>query len=341
MTTMTGGYAAEIAESARDLLGREAPRDDTLRRLRSEPFSARIWRAAAEAGWFRLLTAESAGGLEAGPEEVAALFREIGRRLPSGPFAEAIVVGGLLRSSADLGPDSDVITFAELRGSAGPRTATGSVGSAEHADHAALLLLGAEVNGEPAVIAADPRGEHVAVERLASFDLAGGPCRVDLQEAPFDVLAAGEAGKDLLERAAALLAVAGAATLEGIARELLEMSVQYAKDRVQFERPIGSFQAVQHRLAEMAVTTAGVESAVEAVVAAAESGAAGEAAALCALAAEMTREVAQSALQVHGGIGFTDEHRLHAYLKRALRLQAIFAAGDPLARLGARLLASG
>jgi alkylation response protein AidB-like acyl-CoA dehydrogenase len=338
MTTMAGGYAAEIAESARDLLDREAPRDDTLRRLRSEAYSARIWAAAAEAGWFRLLTAESEGGLEAGAGELAALFREVGRHLAAGPFAEAIVAGGLLRSSAELGPDTNVITFGGLRGTAGPRTATGSAGAVEHADDAHLLLLAADVEGGRAVIAVDPRDERVGVERLAAVDLAGRPCRVELRQASFEVVAAGEAAARLLERADALLAVAGAATLAGIARELVEMTVQYAKDRVQFERPIGSFQAVQHRLAEMAVTTAGIESAVEAAIVATEARAPWEAAALWALAAEMTRDVAQSALQVHGGIGFTDEHRLHAYLKRTLRLQAAAAEGDALARQGARLL---
>jgi alkylation response protein AidB-like acyl-CoA dehydrogenase len=338
MSTVTGSYAAEVAESARDLLGREAPRDETLRRLRSEPMSDGVWRAAAEAGWFRLLSAESAGGLEAGPEELAALFREIGRYLPSGPFAEAIVVGGLLRASADLGPDADVVTFGELRGPAAARTVSGMLPAVEHADQAARLLLATHVDGSPAVIAVDPRGDEVEVRRLAAFDLAGAPCRVELRQARFEVVAAGEA---LLERVPALLAVARTATLAGIARELLEMSVRYAKDRVQFERPIGSFQAVQQRIAETAVTAAAIDSTLEAVIAATERQASDEALALSAFAAEMARDVAYSALQVHGGIGFTDEHPLHAYLKRALRLQAIIEERDPLARLGARLLIAG
>jgi alkylation response protein AidB-like acyl-CoA dehydrogenase len=336
MTALSGEYTAEIALSARDILDRAAPRDATLARLRSEPLSSTAWAAAAEAGWFRLLTAEPAGGLEAGPEELAALFRGIGRHLACGPFTEAIVDAGLLRSVADLGPDGSVVTFGELAGSAG-RTATGTA-LVEHADQADRLLLASEVDGAPAVIAVDPRTERVSVERLPAFDLASRPCRVELREAAYEVLASGEAARGLLERATTLRSVARAAMLSGIARELLEMSVQYAKDRVQFGRPIGSFQAVQQRLATMAVAAGGVESTVEAVIAAAGRDAPGEAAALCALAADMTREIALSALQVHGGIGFTDAHPLHAYLKRVLRLQAVVAATDPLARQGARLL---
>ena len=337
---MTSDYAADVAESARAVFEREIPRDETLQRLRSEGLSRGVWKAAAEAGWFRLLTAEAAGGLDAGPMELAALFREIGRYLPSGPFAEAIVVAGLLRSSADLGSDESVITLAVLNGSIGSNGLTGTVCCVEHAEAADLVLLRVDSAADSALVAVDARSPRIRTQPLASFDLVGRPCRLVLENAPFEVVARGERLRLLLERAGALIEVARVATLEGIGRELLEMSVHYAKDRIQFDRPIGSFQAVQHRLAEMAVTVAGVESAVQALISAAESGAAGESSALCALAAEMTREVAYNTLQVHGGIGFTDEHRLHAYLKRALRLQAIAGGSDPLAELGARLLES-
>jgi alkylation response protein AidB-like acyl-CoA dehydrogenase len=341
MSTVATDFAAEVGESARAVFERETPRDETLQRLRSETLTRGVWRAAAHAGWFRLLTAEAAGGLEAGPAEVAALFREIGRYLPSGPFAEAVVIGGLLRSAADLGPDESVIAFGSLTGSAAASGVSGTVDSVEHALAADLLLLQVDGEGDAAVLAVDPRSPAVEVLPLSSFDLVGQPSRLVLKDAPFQAVARGEEARLLLKRAALLDDVARSATLEGIARELLEMSVEYAKNRVQFDRPIGSFQAVQHRLAEMAVTAAAVQSTVDAVIAAADWGAAAEASALCALAAELAREVAYSALQVHGGIGFTIEHRLHAYLKRALRLQALVDQGDPLARLGERLVRSG
>ena len=85
-TAAAPGYVEEIASSARELLARETPGDGLLERLRSEDVSRGAWNAAAEVGFFRLLTSEAGGGLGAGPAEVAALFREIGRALPAGPW---------------------------------------------------------------------------------------------------------------------------------------------------------------------------------------------------------------------------------------------------------------
>ena len=141
-------------------------------------------------------------------------------------------------------------------------------------------------------------------------------------------------------------AVAYAAELLGVAQRALDLAVAYAKDRVQFGRPIGSFQAVKHRCADMLVDVEGMRSAVYWAawtlgdVDAADderSIAASTAKAWCSDAAS---RVLASALQVHGGIGFTWEHDLHLYLKRA-HLDAV-AFGDATfhrARL-ARLLRS-
>jgi alkylation response protein AidB-like acyl-CoA dehydrogenase len=120
-------------------------------------------------------------------------------------------------------------------------------------------------------------------------------------------------------------AVAYAAELLGVAQRALELAVAYAKDRVQFGRPIGSFQAIKHRCADMLVDVEGMRSAVYWAAwtlgdADADAGdedraiAASTAKAWCGDAAS---RVLASALQVHGGIGFTWEHDLHLYLKRA------------------------
>ncbi len=328
---IAGDYTAEIAASAREVFEREIPRDATLARLRSEPFSRGAWHAAAEVGWLRLLTSGSAGGLESGPAELAALFREVGRYLPAGPFRETVVAGGLLRSQLDLGPDERVISF-------------GSADLVEFAAVSDLLLLRVDLGGEAAIVAVDPRDEGVRITPLRTFDLASCPCLVELDAARRDVLVEGARAGELLHWIDLYNAIAAIATLAGISAEVLEMSVRYAKDRVQFDRPIGSFQAVQHRLADMAISLAAIESSLSAAVALAtgpQADAAGVAA-LHAEAANLTRGLVESALQVHGGIGFTDEHPLHVYLKRALRLQALAeAAGDPLAALGSRLLAAG
>jgi alkylation response protein AidB-like acyl-CoA dehydrogenase len=336
-------YVAEIADAARSVLEREAPSDAILPRLRSQPISLRVWKAAAEVGWFRVLTDEAAGGLAGGGPEVAALFREIGRHLPAGPFVETVVAAGLIRNQADLGPDERVITFGRLATKA-PVESTASVSGradfVEHAEQSGLLLLRVELGGGPAIAAVDSTAAGVAIRPQPSFDLVGRPAQVELEGAAIEVLEQGEEAGRLLARIDAMTIVAHAGTLAGIAAEVLDMSVQYAKDRVQFDKPIGAFQAVQHRLAEMAVARAAIESSLGAAVALAGASPPDlvRLRAMHSLAAELARDVVLSALQVHGGIGFTDEHRLHVYLKRTLRLQALAELADPLAAIGADLL---
>jgi alkylation response protein AidB-like acyl-CoA dehydrogenase len=327
---IAGVHVAEIAASAREVFERETPRDAILTRLRSEPLSRGAWRAAAEVGWFRLLTSESAGGLEAGPAQLAALFREVGRYLPAGPFQETVVAGGLLRSLFDLGADDRVIGF-------------GRSDLVEFADACDLILLSIDLGGPAAVVAVDPRQDGVSVTRLRTFDLVSSPCVVEVGSAQRQLLLEGAQATELLARIEVYDAIAAMATLGGLSAEVLDRSVRYAKDRVQFDRPIGSFQAVQHRLADMAVTAAAIESSLSAAVALADGPEIDAVAvrALRAEAAKLARGLAESGLQVHGGIGFTAEHSLHVYLKRTLRLEALAeAAGDPVAALGSKLLAA-
>ncbi len=118
-----------------------------------------------------------------------------------------------------------------------------------------------------------------------------------------------------------------AAELLGGAQRLLDLSVEYAKDRVQFDKPIGSFQAVKHRLADMLVDVEGMRSAAYYAawcIAAAHPDASVAASTAKAWCSDASKRVAASALQVHGGIGFTWEHDVHLFLKRAQLDQMAF-----------------
>jgi len=122
-------------------------------------------------------------------------------------------------------------------------------------------------------------------------------------------------------------AMAYAAELLGGAQRLLDMSVAYAKDRVQFDKPIGSFQAVKHRLADMLVDVEGMRSAVYYAawcIAASHPDASVAASTAKAWCSDASKRVAASALQVHGGIGFTWEHDVHLFVKRAQLDQTAF-----------------
>src|SRR5207253_9025040 len=145
-----------------------------------------------------------------------------------------------------------------------------------------------------------------------------------------------EAATDLLDRGAA----AYAAELLGGSARVLEMAAEYAKERVQFGKPIGSFQAVKHRCADMLVDVEGMRSAVYWAawcIGAGHPDASVAASTAKAWCSDAGRRVMASGLQVHGGIGFTWEHDLHLFLKRSQLDQVAFgdaaAHRERLARL--------
>jgi alkylation response protein AidB-like acyl-CoA dehydrogenase len=144
-------------------------------------------------------------------------------------------------------------------------------------------------------------------------------------EAPAERL--GEAGWDAVRRILDRAAVALSAEMLGGAERVLELSVEYAKERVQFDRPIGSFQAVKHRAADMLLEVESLRSAVYYAAWAVERDhpdASLAASMAKAYASDAYRRVASSGIQIHGGIGFTWEHDLHLYFKRARASEAAF-----------------
>lgn len=171
-------------------------------------------------------------------------------------------------------------------------------------------------------------------------------CRVDFDAVPLAadaVLLRGREASTLLARCADLQRLMIAAELAGGAQQMVGMSVEYAKTRRQFGRAIGSFQALQHMLAEMTAKAAALSSMVLATLddAAAKPARAVELGMLAkAQACINGRELSQEALQVHGGIGFTADLALHLYMRRVFTHQGFLGESDDLLReLGARMLA--
>jgi alkylation response protein AidB-like acyl-CoA dehydrogenase len=329
MSTMATTFTDDLAAAAREVFERELPRDGTRQRLNTETFSSRLWNTAAQLGWFRVLTSEHSGGSDGGPAELAALMIESGRYLASGPWFETVAAAGRLRSHTDLGPDESVITLAGLDSSLtlAKSRLTGRTGFAEHADRSDRVIVLATEGSEPVVLVADLRSPGVAVRPIQRFDLASRPCAVDFDSVEIkSIVLRGDEAHALRTtlRSDALLATTG--RLIGVMEEVRDMTVQYAKDRFQFDRPIGSFQAVQQRLSDLAVLVAASRSACSAAVGLATEGKLTELGALKGLVSANARKVVESSLQVHGGIGFTDEHRLHLYYKHALRLQAAWGS---------------
>jgi alkylation response protein AidB-like acyl-CoA dehydrogenase len=346
MSVLATTFAAELAAAAKEVFQRELPRDQTRQRLNTETFSPRPWNTAAELGWFRILTAENSAGMGGGPAELSALMIESGRYLAAGPWFETVAAAGRLRSHMDLGPDESVITLAGLDSSltlSSKSRLTGHARFVEHADRSDRAIILATEGSEPVVLVVDLRTPGATVRPIQRFDLASRPCAVDFDSVEIASIAL--RGSDALDftaalRSDALLSATG--RLIGVMEEVLDMTVQYAKDRIQFDRPIGSFQAVQQRLSDLAVMVAASRSAGSAASQAASDGKLTELAALKGLVSANARKAVESALQVHGGIGFTDEHRLHLYYKHALRLQAAWGSeSEHSIAIGGQLLTKG
>ena len=182
---------------------------------------------------------------------------------------------------------------------------------------AELLVLAARRGDEPVLVAVEAAAPGVAVEPLATLDQTRRQATVRLDGAPATLLAT---GPEALARARDLHSVGIAIESVGAAARCLEETVAYLKERVQFGRPIGSFQALKHRCADLATeleaarstayyATWAVDGAPEELPVVAPLAEAVAGAALLHVAAE--------AIQMHGGIGFTWEHDAHMYLKRA------------------------
>jgi alkylation response protein AidB-like acyl-CoA dehydrogenase len=236
--------------------------------------------------------------------------------------ADAVIAVG--RRRAWLGGRADPLVLAR-----GALTGGGVV--AGFGDIADWLILAAREDGEPVVLAIEPTVRGLDVRRRPSVDLADRPCLVSADRAPVThVLARGHVAGALSDSAEAHAWVMTAAELLGITERVLEMSVEYARQRTQFGRPVGSFQAVQHELADVAMRCRTLRSICYLSQVALAKGAGPEAARVArvakAYASRSGRQAVETALQVHGGIGFTEELDLHLYLKRALTLQA--AWGD-------------
>jgi alkylation response protein AidB-like acyl-CoA dehydrogenase len=311
-------------------------------------------RKAAELGWFTMLVPEEQGGGSVsgrGLLDAAIIAEQLGRFVQPGPFlplnvvASAVAAEGSDAQRAELLPGlvagEDVATWAwadatgDWDAGAGVRaergaariTLTGVRGVVQDAGSADWLLVVALLDGQPAQVIVPSDTAGVTIAPLTPLDLGRRFADVHLDGvvvAPDAVLGGGPAALETqLQRALVLVL----AETIGAAEALFAMTLAYAKDRVAFGRPIGSFQAVKHLLADQALT---LETCKAAAVAAAQAvqtaePAAAEVVSMAAAAVgERATELAQQCLQVHGGIGYTWEHDLHLFLRRIQSNAALY-----------------
>ncbi len=286
----------------------------------------------AELGMLGLHIGEAHGGSGYSLEEAVVVAEELGRAITPGPFVPTMVASAAIAQC-----DNDALAALWLPGLSNG-TVVGAVGldaTAEALDGAlsgdgGVIISAADadvllvvVGSNVAVVAADAAG--ITLETPRNLDPARRASRVSFQATPCTLLPGAAA---TLVACARLLFAAEAV---GVARETTEMAAEYAKQRIQFGRPIATFQAVKHHCANMLVATELATGAVWDAARAANTGgdqfgfAAAMAATLAISAADLC---AQLNIQVHGGIGFTWEHDAHLFLRRAAATEAVI---DPQA----------
>jgi alkylation response protein AidB-like acyl-CoA dehydrogenase len=336
-----------IKSTAHDLLAARF-KSERIREIAASGsgFDEAGWKEMAELGWAGLALPEEWGGQGLGTVELAVLFEELGYALAPSPLLSNTIVGlALAAGGNDDQRERYLRPLAEgqLRGTpalmdagvpAVPGTfamEAGSDGDGVVLDGEKTLVLDAASADFFLVATADNRRHLVdsaasgvtivpeegidLTRRLSSVRFEG------VRVAPEDTLPGGEAEYfPVFLRAC----VAVAAESTGVAQRALEMSVAYAKDRQQFGRPIGAYQAVSHRCAQMLLETENSRSAVYGAAWAADAEPESLPLAACmakAYASDAGWRVPDAAIQTHGGIGFTWEHDLHFFLKRG-RLNA-------------------
>jgi alkylation response protein AidB-like acyl-CoA dehydrogenase len=362
---MDFGFSEEqemLRKSARDFLAKECPMTYVRQMMEDERgFQDGQWKKMAELGWTGLILPEEHGGAGLDFVDLIVVLEEMGRVVLPGPFFSSVVLGGVAVSEggspaqkkellpklaagdlrltlAQLEPnarwDADGITL-EARPDGRGFKLSGTKLFVPDAHTADVLLVAGRAPGSKgtegvSLFLVDAKAPGVTTTLLKTMDQTRKLCEVvlkDVSVAAERVLGQPGQGWKLLERIADRGKVGLCAEMCGGAQRVLEMSVDYAKVREQFGRPIGSFQAIQHKCANMLVE---VESSKSATYYAAWAVAndvteAPLAAAMAkAYCSDAYRHTAGEGIQIHGGIGFTWEHDMHIYFKRAKSSEVTF-----------------
>ena len=362
---MDFGFSEEqemLRQSARALLEKECPSAVVRKLMEDETgFDPALWKKIAELGWVGLVVPEKYGGGGLTYVDLVLIMEEMGRVVLPSPFiwtvmfAEAIKRAGSDNQKSSLLPkvaSGDLIaTVAYLEPSAAWSADAITMSARKDSDgyilngsklfvndaHIADCMLVAARTGESGnrgvtLFALEAKRMGITITRLTTMDQTRKLAEVkftDVKVETSDIVGAPGNGWETLSKVIDRGKVMLAGEMMGGAQKVLELTVDYAKVRVQFGRPIGSFQAVQHKCANMMID---VESAKSAAYYASwavsnEVDEAPLAAALAkAAASDAFRRVSADGIQLHGGIGFTWDHDLHLYFKRAKSSE--FTFGD-------------
>ena len=362
---MDFGFSEEqemLRKSARDFLAKECAMTYVRQMMEDERgFRDEQWQQMAGLGWMGLILPEEHGGAGLDFVDLIVVLEEMGRVVLPGPFFSTVVLGGVaLLEGASAAQRKELlpklaagklrVTLAQLEPSArwdaegialearpagGGYKLSGTKLFVPDAHTADLLIVAGRAPGSTgaegvSLFLVDAKAPGVTTTLLKTMDQTRKLCEVALRDVSVPaerLLGPAGQGWKLLERITDRGKVGLCAEMCGGAQKVLEMSVDYAKVREQFGRPIGSFQAIQHKCANMLVEVESSKSATYyAAWAVANDVPEGPLAAAMAKAycSDAYRHTAGEGIQIHGGIGFTWEHDMHIYFKRAKSSEVTF-----------------
>jgi alkylation response protein AidB-like acyl-CoA dehydrogenase len=319
----------EIQRTARELLAERAKPERVREHAEAGRSDERLWSELCELGWPGIAVSEEHSGQGLGRVELSILCEELGRTVAPVPFLPSVLAATLIEHAGSE-PQRE-----RWLGELASGTGIGAVGLAH--DGVGELVIGAP-EAHVVVLVEGPQARVLAADEVELTSLAS----IDPTRTAASVSAPAGAGETLdgdISAGVDRAIVAVASELVGVCDRALEMTVAYVKERKQFGVPVGSYQAVSHRCAQMLLDTekARCTTAFAAWTADADPERLAEAAAMAkAAASDAAIDVTASAIQAHGGIGFTWEADVHWLYKRA-QLDAALLGGAKFHR--ARLAA--
>ena len=357
-----------LQESAATFIARHAgPGLARSRRDRAVGFDDATWQEIAKAGWLDVVVAEAAGGPGLGSTELALILEQAGRGLLNEPVG-AVNAAARTLADSDSGALREQLLPAIVAGDhvvvpalqEGLRGVDLDAVATRVTDDGSGLRLSGEKLCIPGTAGADgylinavgPTGQLLCYVPVADDGVSRAETRLvdgdtlarvrfdDVAVPPDHVIAGPNGAASLAASLHDLILIGLGAELLGVMGQALDMALDYIKIRNQFDRPIGSFQALQHRAVDDYIEVELTRSLLFQVCASADEGRATSAmaSAVKAKASNAALAVTKSAIQLHGAIGFTDEHDIGLYLKRAMALSAQYGNEAAHRRRYARLV---
>jgi alkylation response protein AidB-like acyl-CoA dehydrogenase len=337
----------ELRDSVRRFVADRAPLPRVRELMDAGEIDLDVWsQAGAQLGLQGIAIPEEYGGSGFSFNEQAIVLEELGSGLYGGPYlASAVLAATALLASPDeaarqqllpgiaAGETIATLAFTEDDGSwdpAGIRLAAVKSGDGWVLDghksfvldgaNAGLILVVAVADGGLSLFAVDAAASGLTATALPTLDQTRSLARLEFAAVPADLIGSAGDAAAILDRVLDVAAIALAAEQLGGAQRALDITVDYTKTRHQFGRPIGSFQALKHRMADLLMEVESLRSAVAYAASAVAEGS-DEVPAVASLvkayASETYFHVAAEMIQMHGGIGFTWEHDAHLFFKRA------------------------